>query len=120
MHCWGCNRRWHHSCIGTGAPAEGWKGPWHCRECKQHLHEQGIRDVTLDRVLIKYLVDGVLPGDKVEWKRLKCAAGFLHIDECGSLWAMDEVTQVKRYIAPIADHEAIVTDALHTMGFLKG
>ena len=65
-------------------------------------------------------MDGVLLGDKAEWKWLKRAAGFLHVDERGNLWAMDEVTQVKRYIAPIADHEAIVTDALHTMGFLKG
>ena len=71
----------------------------------------------MDRVLIKYLVDGVLPGDKVEWKWLKRAAAFLHIGEHGSLWATDEVTQVKRYIPPIADRKVIVTDALRTMGF---
>ena len=99
---------------------DGWKGPWHCRECRQHLREQGVRDVTLDRVLMKYRVDGVLPGDKAEWKRLKRAAGFLHIDERGNLWATDAVTQVKRYIPPIADREAIVTDALRTMGFPNG
>ena len=74
----------------------------------------------MDRVLIKYLVDGVLPDDKAEWKRLKRATGCLHVDERGSLWATDEVTQVKRYIPPIADREAIVTDALRAMGFPNG
>ena len=84
------------------------------------MREQGVRDVTLDRVLMKYLVDGVLPGDKAEWKRLKRAAGFLHIDEHGNLWATDAVTQVKCYIPLIADREAIVMDALRTMGFPNG
>ena len=65
-------------------------------------------------------MDGVLPGDKAEWKWLKCATGFLHIDERGNLWATNEVTQVERYIPPIADHEAIVTDALHAMGIPNG
>ena len=119
MRYWGCNGRWHRACIGTGAPADGWKGPYHCRECKQHLRKQGIRDVTLDCVLIKYLVDSVLSGDKAEWK-LKCSAGFLRIDERGNLWATDEVTQVKRFIAPIADHKAIVADTLCATGFPHG
>ena len=120
MRCWGCNGRWHHACIGTRAPAEGWKGPWHCREYKQHLHKQGVRDVTLDSVLIKYLVYGVLPGNKAKWKRLKHATGFLHIDEHSNLWATDEVTQIKRYTPPIADHEVIVMDALQSIGFPNG
>ena len=65
-------------------------------------------------------MDGVLPGNKAEWKWLKSAAGFLHIDERGNLWATDEVTQVKHYIPPIVDREAIVPDALHAMGFPNG
>ena len=69
---------------------------------------------------MKYLMDGVLPSDKAGWKRLKRAAGFLHIYERGNLWATDAVTQVKRYIPPIADRNAIVTDALCSMGFPNG
>lgn len=79
----------------------------------------------LVRVLIKCLVDSQLLGvyqafNKAEWKQLKHAASFLHIEECDNLWVSDEVTQVKRYIPPITDCEAIVMDALRAMGFLKG
>ena len=62
----------------------------------------------------------MVPGNKAEWKWLKCATGFLHIDEHGSLWATDEVTQVKHYIPPIVGCEAIVMDALRAMGFPNG
>ena len=38
-------------------------GPWDCRKCIREFEETGLRDVTLDLELMRYLVTDELPND---------------------------------------------------------
>ena len=38
-------------------------GPWYCKKCIREFEETGLRDVTLDLELMRYLVTDELPND---------------------------------------------------------
>ena len=66
MHpCWGCNIQLHEKCMEEREITRLLKpsGPWYCKKCIREFEEAGLRDVTLDLELMRYLVTNELPND---------------------------------------------------------
>ena len=83
-------------------------GPWHCPTCLRHLRKGGVRDVTLDVPLMKYLVMKEVPSEKADKLRVKRASRFLRVDERGVLWAKHPETGMECYIPPICEREDLI------------
>ena len=94
--------------------------PWHCRQCLHYLKSSGVRDLTLDRTLMKYLVSKVLPPSVEDHRRVKRAARFMYLDAAGKLWVKHPKTGVSLYVPPICKRASIVRDAMKQLGFPNG
>ena len=79
-----------------------------------------MRDVTLDKVLMKFLVRGEVPFKRADKLRVKRAAKFLRVDDRGVLCAKHPGMGVDRYIPPVCKWEDHIKEALKGMGFPNG
>ena len=78
-----------------------------------------MRDITLDAVLMKYLVSGEILSERADKLRVKRAANFLYVDEKGVLWAKHPGTEVDCFIPPICEREELIKEAFRAMGLLN-
>ena len=94
--------------------------PWHCHQCLRYLKSSGVRDLTLDRSLMSYLVSKVLPPSVEDHRRVKRAACFMYLDAAGKLWVKHPKTGASLYVPPICKRESTVRDAMKQLGFPNG
>ena len=51
----------HLHCVGQDSEEE--LGPWHCPECLEDFKSKGVRDITLDKKAMRFVIAGVLPDE---------------------------------------------------------
>ena len=83
LRCGCCLRCWHPTCLPAQlSPPPQCAGPWHCAHCRRSLAEAGVRDITLDGLLLEYVATG-WPLSKAAYLRVLRAAAWLHMDMKG-------------------------------------
>ena len=76
--------------------------PFYCNECLQRFEDEAVRDVTLDKPLMEYVFNGVIPKEVEIRERCKCTKGWLKYNEFGDL-VVCEVDGRKREFPLIRD-----------------
>ena len=64
-------------------------GPWHCKVCLRVHKIRGTRDITLDKLLIRYLAVGEKPHTHAQLTRVLRAAEYVKITEDDRMWMID-------------------------------
>ena len=75
--CGGCQRTFHAQCVGFDTVP--W-APFYCPECRYDYERASITDVTLDRPLMAYLFDGVIPYSPAILERCARTSRWLTVD----------------------------------------
>ena len=88
--------------------------------CRSHTKSKGIRDVTLDTHVNKYLAAKRLPEDSASHPRVIKAATKLFLDEQGTLWANDATGWPTRRIPPIGERRSLVEEAMSNLLYPSG
>ena len=75
-------------------------GPWYCDDCVWEFEEAGVRDITLDLELMRYLVMDELPDDEQALTRVLRMEGKMWITD-NRLWYKPEENGPPLIIPPI-------------------
>ena len=97
--CGGCSRSFHAAYIDlTEVP----RGPYYCADCLAEYESRGIVDITLDRPLMAYLYDGIIPTSPAELEMCARTSRWLKVDLMGDL-VMTQVDGRQRVVPLIGE-----------------
>lgn len=85
LQCDACPREFHRGCVDAEDVPQR-RGPWHCRSCQRSFRDQGLRDITLDELLLWHLATGELPEDEDAARRVLRASQWVRLDDRGVVW----------------------------------
>ena len=94
-------------------------GPWYCRRCVREFEEAGLRDITLDLELMRYLATDELPDDDKTLTRVLQMDGKMWIED-EHLWYKLEEEGPPLIVPPIHNRCAIVKAVHATMAAPSG
>ena len=77
-------------------------GAWHCIPCCDRLLTAGTRDLTLDTMLLHYVMTSKAL-DAAKLPRILRAAGWLHINALGGLWTIHRDQGQQWRVPPIME-----------------
>ena len=79
VECWGCDRLYHRRCIAWRETLPQ-RGPWHCKSCTAYHRKRCTRDVTLDKELLKYVINDELPESMAAKARVARSGKYVVVD----------------------------------------
>ena len=118
--CGLCRATWHLTCLPSSSHARLHPGPWHCQDCIRKLQAKGVRDITLDQPLLRYLATGNAPAHEDEAARVVKAGRWLWLDSRGVLWATHESLGWQQRIPTLGERGPLLREALRNTGFPEG
>ena len=92
VECGSCLKQFHLVCLGAELPR---RGPYYCAPCYEGLKLKGSRDLTLDRELMDYIYEGVIPDSIDSRERCERASRWLSTNEYGDLIIKENTGQVR-------------------------
>ena len=114
--CGGCSVSFHCGCLGLEAVK---KAPYYCIACRVRYKKEGILDAILQRDLIDYLYEGVVPDDAAAAERCRRTAIWMKVSEFGDLY-VQEVSGRRRIIPLIGERLQVLADLHAQMCYCSG